>query len=333
MLKRIYSFLSKNLTNALRDNIILYGALFPILLAFVMNIFITDAQDMKLTVAIDKNVEQRVIDGFRNYAEVELFNNKSEVQDRVEKNDDIAGIVKLDDQYVVLLEGNESGEAEEIASALMDLILTDKPTAEYRHLSLGKTNSALKDISGALLLLSAILIGGYIVGFGIVDEKETKAIKALSVSPLTAKEFVTSHIILCLVMSIALGVISSLILVGTSVNYMEVVVSIIATIGVGIALAFILGALADNLISAIAVVKFEVLVFMGVPMASLFTPDKFHWLYYIFPNYWAFQSYLNIFNGNNQPVGFRASTLIAFGFSIFLIIVLTPMLKHRLKLR
>lgn len=333
MIKKICSFMLKDITNALRDNIVVYGALFPILLAVIMTFFIPSVQSMKVTVAVEQNVGQRVIEGLKEYANVEIYENRSFVQKRVEKNDDIAGIVKEKDEYVILLEGNEGSEAGEIAEILMDMILSDRPKMNIEHLSLGKTNSKMREISGALLLLTSILIGGYIVGFNIVNEKETKAVHAISLTPLKTGEFILSHMIICLISSIVLSLLSSFILARNTINYGLVIASIIATSGIGMILGFIIGALADNLISAIAIVKFEMLIFIGIPIASIFAPQNFQWLFYIFPNYWAFQSYLNIFNGNNQPIGFALSSLFALILSIIIMIYIAFVLKRKLKLR
>lgn len=323
----------KDIRNALRDNIILYGALFPILLAIIINFFIPSVQSMKLTVAVEENVEQKVIAGLKEYANVEIYENREFVKKRVKKNDDLAGIVKEGDQYVILLEGNEAEEAGDIAQILMNRILSDKPRIEVEHISLEKTNSIIREISGALLLLTSIIIGGYIIGFNIVNEKETKAIQAIAMTPLKIYEFILSHTLLCLIPGIVLGMISSFILVKCSINYWQVIISIAATTGIGMILGFIIGGLADNLISAIAIVKFEMLVFIGIPIASIFTPQNLQWLFYVFPNYWAFQCYLNIFNGNNQPIGFALSSLIAFILSTVIMFFLIPVLKGRLKLR
>ncbi|MGF7057629.1 ABC transporter permease [Brassicibacter mesophilus] len=333
MIKKIINFIRKDFTSSMRDNMILYGLLFPILLAFIMKFFIPSMSDMKLTVAVEKNVEQQVITGLMNYANVEVFDTKELVKKRVEKNDDMAGIVRENDQYVILLEGNEAGEAAEIAKTLMDIILSDKPMAEYSHLSLGKTNSVLYEITGALLLLTSILIGGYVVGFNIVDEKETKVIRALAVSPLTTRNFLISHMLFCLIISVMLAIVSCLIFTGTSVSYIQIFVSIIATTGIGVIMGFIIGGIADNLISAIAVVKFLMLIFMGVPIASLFVPQNLQWIFYPFAHYWAFESYLNIFGGGNLQIGFTVATLIAVALSIIMMLFVAPMLKKRLKLR
>ncbi|RSK28543.1 ABC transporter permease [Bacillus sp. HMF5848] len=333
MIRRIMFFMRKDITNALRDNIIIYGTLFPILLAFIMGFFIPNVQNMKLTVAVADNVDQVIVEGLQQYANVELYEGREEVLARVERPDDLAGIVQENGEYVILLEGNEGKDAGDIAETLLSMIVSDQPQANYEFVSLEKTNSSLIEVSGGLLLLTSILIGGYIIGFNMVHEKETKAVRALSLTPLKTSEFLWAHTLLCLVFSVVLGVIASFILVKGGVNYWEVLVSLIATTGIGMILGFVIGAFADNLISAIAVVKFEMLVFVGVPIASIFTPERFQILYYPFPNYWAFQSYINIFNGGNQPVGFWMSTLLAFLLSSILLVLFIPTMKKRLSLR
>lgn len=333
MLKRVLNFIQKDFTSAMRNNVVIYGSLFPILLAIGLSLFLPGVQSMKLTVAIDGDVEQKVIEGWKKYANVEVYDSRDKVQKRVEKPDDVAGVVKKNSEYVILLEGNETGEAKEIATVLLDAVLSGKLESQYEHISLGKTNSGLREVSASILLLTAILIGGFIIGFNIVDEKETKAIKALAVSPLKLGEFLVSHALVCLISGIVLAFISSLIFFGTGVNYLWVLVSIICSTGVGMVLGFIIGGFADSLISAIAIVKVVMLFFVGIPIGSLFVPMSFQWIFFIFPHYWAFQSYRNIYGGSNLVAGFGLTNILALTLSLIALVLLVPTLKKRLKLR
>lgn len=333
MVKRVLNYVKKEFVAALRNNMVIYTTLLPVVLAICLSLFLPGMQSMKLTVAAEKSVDQNVLDGLKRYANVEVFENREKVVERVERPDDLAGIVKEGDQYIVILEGNESGEAEGIASALMNFILTDKPKATYEHVSLGKQSSPIKEISGSLLLLTALIVGGFVVGMGIVDEKESKSIKALAVSPIRMYEYVASHTILCLISGIVLALLSSLILAGTSISYFNIIIAMVATTGIAVIVGYLIGALSDNLISAIAVIKFIMLVFLAVPIGSLFVPQNYQWVFYIFPHYWAFQAYQSIFKNGDHFVSFELASLIAFGFSIVLLVVLTPMIKKRLQLR
>jgi len=333
MIKRVVNFVLKDYTNAMRNNIVIYGALFPILLAVVLTFFLPGMQGMKLTLALDSSSEPEVIEGWRKYARVELFDSREEIENRVEKPDDVAGIVRQGNEYVILLEGNEAGDSREIASILQDAVLSGGLEARYTHESLEKTNSGLREISASLILLTSVLIAGFVIGFNIVDEKETKAIKALGVSPLKMYEFITSHTVVCIISSIILAVISSLIFAGTSVSYPDILLSIICSTGIGLLLGFLIGGFADNLISAIAVVKVLMLFFVTVPIASLFVPRGLQWVFYLFPHYWAFTAYRNIFGASGLTAGLALSNIMALVTSVVILAALIPTLKKRLNLR
>jgi ABC-type Na+ efflux pump permease subunit len=215
----------------------------------------------------------------------------------------------------------------------MNMILSGRQTAEYKHISLERNSSAAREIAGSLLLLAVILVAGYMTGMNIVEEKESKAIRALSVSPLSLKEYLLSHIIICLIMSTALALVSSLILYGTRTEFAKIVISVTASTGVAIIVGYLIGGLSDNLISAIAVLKVLMLALLGIPVGSLFVPQQFQWVFYIFPHYWAFQSYLDIFKAGNHFVSFNISCPAALGTSLVFLLPLVPVMKKRLKLR
>lgn len=332
MIKRIFNLVSKEKTSLFRNNMIIYTILFPILLAFAMRLFLPDMEKMKLSVAVDSSVDNNFINELSNFGNIEMYDTYNELQNRVEKPDDICGITKKDGQYVVILEGNEAGEAKEIASSIMNMILSEKQS-QYEHISLEKTNSKNKEFIASLLLLTSILIGGFMIGLSIVDEKESKSIRALAVSPIRMLDFVVSHTIICLFTSIILSVLSILILMGTNVNYGQIIIATIATTGIGVILGYLIGLLADNLISAIAVIKVLMFIFIGVAFGSLFVPQNFQWVFYIFPNYWGFQSYMSIFSSEQLNISFATSCGIAFIYSIIVLLILTRMMKKKLKFR
>ncbi|WP_066497803.1 ABC transporter permease [Abyssisolibacter fermentans] len=333
MIKRIFNLISKEKTSLFRNNMVIYAILFPILLAFVMRMFLPSMESMKLSVAVDSSIDTNFINELRNFGNVEQFDNYNDLQKRIEKPDDICGITKKDNQYVVILEGNEAGEAKEIASSLMNMILSEKPKAQFEHISLQKTSSKNKEITASLLLLTSILIGGFMIGLSIVEEKESKSIRALAVSPIKMFDFVVSHTIICSITSIVLSVLSVFILMGTNVNYGQIIIASLATTGIGVILGYLIGLLADNLISSIAVIKVLLFTFIGVAFGSLFVPQNLHWVFYIFPHYWGFQSYMNIFSSEPLNISFATSCGIAFIYSVLVLLILTHMMKKKLKFR
>ncbi|WP_242975022.1 ABC transporter permease [Anaerovirgula multivorans] len=332
-MRRMSSFMQKEFIRAIRNNMILYGFLFPILLAVIMRMFLPSIEGMKLSIAVDAAVEQDIIAALGDYAEVELYETADLVKGRVERPDDIAGIIKDGDQYVVLLEGNEVGEAEEIATALMNVILSGEKQGTYEYISLEKDQSPMREIVASLLLLTAIVIGGMMIALNIVNEKESRAIAALSVSPLRMLDYFLAHTILCMIVAIGLALVSVFLFVGRETDIFRIIIAILGTTAMGTLLGYIIGGFADNLISAIAILKVAMLFFIGVPIGSVFVPEGLQWLLFLFPNYWAFQSYRNIFSTVQRGVGFELSLGITFIFSLLVLIPLFKTFKKQLQLR
>ncbi|ACL69130.1 ABC transporter permease [Halothermothrix orenii] len=333
MFKKIINLIKKDLINGLRNNMVIYMLLFPLVLALGMSFFIPSVTEVEVTIAVDSGVDQWVINRLEDYGKVELYDSPEAVKERVKRLDDISGIIKDEDEYVVLIEGNEPEETVDMARAVMNMVLSDEQPADFKYKSLNKETSMMQEVMGSILMLTAILVSGLVIGMNIIDEKETGVINALTVSPLKLRDFIISHTTVALISGIIISVLSLLILVGTSINYIQVILGTICTMGIGIAWGFLIGGIADNLMSGIAVIKGTMLFLIGIPIGSIFVPANFRWILYPFPNYWAFQVYRNILNGGKQWVSFSSSAWITLAFGLILLLALSPMLKKRLNLK
>lgn len=330
---RFLSFAAKDIKNALRNNIVIYGILFPIILALGFKVLLPSVQQFKITIAVHKDIGETYIEKLKQYCSIELFENREDVYRRVKMPDDVAGFVADSNKKPsVILEGNEAGEAEEIALILLRIIDSDFSHENYTHISINKDNSQSNTYAGAMLLLSCLLIASLITSMNIVDEKESKAIKAISVTPVSMMDFLKSHMMLSLGCSLFLGTVSCIIYSGYSINYINLLLSTIASVGVSLSAGFLIGSLADNMISAIAVLKVIMLFFAGIPIASLFTPEKMHPIFYMFPNYWAFNSFKYVFS-STQIQGFNTNLLMTFLTGMLAVLIMVPSLKRNLKLR
>lgn len=332
MFRRIAVFVQKDLIKALRDNIIVYVLLSPLLLAVVTALFIPSLQGMTLTFALDAGAEAKVIEGFRAYGKVELYPGRRAVVERVERPDEVAGVVREGDQYAVVVEGNEAGDVGRLTGAVLDRILTERPLAASERVSLGKTSPLVKETAASLLVLSTVLIAGVMIGFAIIDEKETGVMRALAVSPLRMFEFVFSHAVIALLVAEILGVISSVIVFGAGVDYAGLIAGVLFSVGLSLLFGFLVGGLADNQLAGIAVLKVAMLVFTAIPLGSLFVPAASQWPFYPFPNYWALQVFQNVFAGTGT-LGYWPSCLATFALSAAALLALAPVLAKRLNLR
>lgn len=322
----------KELVASIRNNIVLYMLLFTLLISIAMGLFLPGMEGMKLTLAVDAGVSLEVREGLSRYGTVEVFDEPDLVRQRVGKPDDVPGIIVWEDAYRVILEGNEGEEAEGVAAAILHSVLQESGGV-YEYIPTGRTGSALRQAMAALLGLMAALMGGFVIGLNIVAEREGRSIRALAVSPIKTREMVIGHILLCMMIGIVVALISIGILAGAGINYGRVVLVAAAGSITGTLLGYLIGAFADNLLSAIIVIKVLMLFFLGIPMGSLAVPQNVHWVFYPFPHYWIFSANLRLMGYQVQHFAFPVMVLLAILISTICLAAVVLLYKKRLNLR
>jgi len=83
--------------------------------------------------------------------------------------------------------------------------------------------------------------------------------------------------------------------------------------------AFLLGSVANNQISAIASMKLIIPVFLLLPVTSSFVPSHLRFLYYPFPMFWQYDSAMKALNGS--PDGFSTLMILPTGLAYFLAVI------------
>ncbi len=334
MLRRIGSFIRQDFVNILRDNIGLYMIAAPLIMAVGFSFFIPSVQGAQLTFALEKTMPQAIIETFQEHGRVELIDGKTSLQERVERSDDVIGIYQNPDgDYVLMAEGNETGDLVRVSAAVLDRALQSEPPAVFLRSSLNRDPSLMRETTASMLVLGAILIAGILIAFNIIDEKESRALAALAVSPLHMREYIGARGVLVLVTSLVLSVATAIIIMGFALNYGLLILAIVISTGLGIILGLAVGGLTDTQISAIAAIKLVMIVMTGIPLASLAMPAAWRWLLYPFPNYWVFQVFQNVFSRTHYGLGFWHSSLYVLLTSMVLLMLLMPVIRKRLRLR
>jgi ABC-2 type transport system permease protein len=331
-MRQILSLLRQDVTNSLRDNVILYMIVAPILLALGARALLPSLEEIKITFAVDTAVDEPIIERLDAFGDVELHDSREAVVARVERADDVPGIVPDGDGYAVILEGNEP-EGEEIASVVMSSILSDDALATYEHSQLTENRSLVAEYGAITLVMMAVMLGAVIAGFIMVDEKESGAIQALAVSPLTMRQFTLARAIFALVVSTFMAMVSSAILVGTAVHYGLLLLGCVIGAGVGTLVGYIIGGFSSNQLEAMALIKVLMIVYLTLPFVTIFIPRNWHWPFYPLPNYWMWQIFENLYIGQLGPVGFWGASGLTVALSAVGLLILRPFLMQRLKLR
>lgn len=332
MFKRIRSLLRQDFTNALRDNILLYMMAGPIFLAIGARFFIPSVDEARLTFALQAGLSEEVVQQLEYYGDVLMLPSEEEVRERVNRSDDVPGLIGDEQGYRLVLEGNEA-EGPEALNRLLTQILRGKSDAVYTVTSQGDQSSLLKEYTTIIFVMIGSLLGALVMAFNIIEDKETNAIRALGVSPLSMIELTLARGVFAILLGFFITVVSSYVLLGSRVPLDMLMIGFLFCTGIPVLTGYIIGGLADNQLKAIAILKFFMLIYLTLPIVSVFVPRQWHFFFYILPNYWMWTVYENVFIGSQGQIGFWWAGLITLAFSAAGVLVLLPLLRRQLKLR
>lgn len=130
-----------------------------------------------------------------------------------------------------------------------------------------------------------------LIGFSIIEDKETGTLSALAVSPLSRAEYVAGRSAVGLVLALVL-VFGSLLIFGAGpFNVWQVLVVSLGGVFLAVLYGLYTGSVSENQISGIATVKFGGLIFMVAPVLTAVIPAKWQVLLYWLPTYWVYRGY------------------------------------------
>jgi len=332
MMKKLKNLILKDIASAKRDNIVIYMVIAPIIIAILMSIFIPSFEASSVILVTDSK-DDRLTENLKDYGEVISYDNREEAIERIYQRDDAIGIFKDGDGFEVIVEGNEKEDVSGLTEAIIFDITKESKLAQYKYTLLGEGRSLLKEYTAILIILMAIMMSGMVAGFNIIFEKESGAIRALSITPIRLFHYLASRGIIILFLSLFISVISSIILLGFSLDYARLVIGIIFSSGLGIMLGFLIGGIADNQIKGIALVKIIALPFTIIPIASIFIPGRFKYFLYPFPNYWMFRIFTNVFIDKGDNLDFWLSNIITIAITAMLLLIMMFSFRKRLRFR
>ena len=321
-MKRMLSLMKFDLTNALRDSMVIYILVAPLLLAGAVRAFLPsfEASEVTYVVEVPSSVaslsrspsaaelaepeRQRLLLASRNlserleaYGRVEVSESAERVRRRVLGTDDVGGFIidpGADPPFAIVLEGNEGDESEAVMQSVLLAASTPNAAAEYT-VTRTDTRSPFREYASVGLVMLASLIGGLAVAFAMIDEKEQGVTRAFTVTPLSGLEYFAARGVLAAGVGFAVATVGHLILVGDTVPFGRFAVALLVSAPMPLVVALLVGGIAKNQIQAVAVLKIVMMGYLTVPFVSIAAPRGWHWLFFAFPNYWMFRAFEDIY--------------------------------------
>lgn len=290
MIKKALAITNRDIKSGLRDYMILYIIFFPFILALILKMLTTSAGSTTINIAVDNSIDNYTIEYLKDFGRVEVVKNIDEVNKRVKDSDDIFGLVKEGKNYNIINQGNEIEGTVEILSFIIDSYENKEINipAEVRISDVGWELSPLKQYGGSLMIIFMSVLGGMLILINIVEEKQYNTLPAINVSPIKRLEYIIGKGLLGFIVPILHGFGIIAILDYGDINYGMVALVIFSIALISIIIGFVIGVMNDNQLSAISSMKVLFIPVLGSIFGAIYLKQKWHFLLYWSPFYWAF---------------------------------------------
>lgn len=292
MLKKIGTIFKRDLKVNIREALSLFIILAPLIFAVGINLLSPGVNDTTVNIALVENQNKKQAEYFDDFAHVELFRDAQSVQERVEKRDNIVGILKKDAGYYILSQGNEPESVIEYTKLLNVLFEADAQIydANAQIIDFGRTVPPLKKMMVNILLLMIPMLCGMIIALNIVEEKADHTVSAINVTPTSRNAFILGKSLIGMALSLVLSVACLLITGFFDINIGQAALVVLLSTVLSSLIGFIQGVNSNDVMEAAGSIKL-----MFLPMAASiagYELVKGNWqiLFYWSPFYWAYRA-------------------------------------------
>ncbi|MFW6120108.1 MAG: ABC transporter permease [Petrotogales bacterium] len=288
-IRRMINVFKLDLKNSQRDKIMIYTMIAPILLAILFKIVAPDFQNisMKFTV-LENNTE--ISEPLSKYGKVETVTDYDNLEKAVTREDETVGVYINNGEIALLMQGNESEQTKELAKLSLSGILMKGFVDELETSNLGKTLPPVILFGFSLTVILSYTLGGLVIGFNIIDEKESEAMKALMITPVSKSELIVGRSIVGIVMPIIHALLAVLIFGVIGINIFQLILITMISSIIGIVLGFFIGVISSNQMTGITNMKISILLLLLPVVVSIVLPESQHIFLYWAPTYWSFSS-------------------------------------------
>ncbi len=289
-MRRMIALLKRDMISTTKDYILIYALVAPILMALGFRLFLPSVGQISINAVVLESTDPALVTKLEGYMNVDLVANRAAMERRVVAFDDTVGIlVESPGSYTLVTEGNETHDS----LVLPQMILTQLaggPALTYSEEIVGGDRFPFRAVVGAFMTLAVGFIAAMVMGFHIIEDKESAMMSALGVSPLNRREYIGTRAITVVTVSVIL-VFGSLWTLGlTAFDYLQVLAIALVSSLIAVVLGFLIGALSANQIAGVANVKFGVLLMMAPAFFALLAPAKYHFAMWWVPTFWSFVS-------------------------------------------
>ncbi len=332
MLKRIFAIMLRDLKSGTRDFMIIYILIAPFLLALILKALVPSAGSTTIKVAVPESLDEAVVSYLEGYAKIELLEDEKAITNRVEKTDDIFGLVAKDGGFLIIAQGNEVKGTQELLAYIMDAYENKDINLpiEVKTSDIGWKLSPLKQYGANFLIVFGSVFGGMLILLALVEEKMYNTLAAINVAAISKVEFVIGKGLLGFIVPLVGTIGTFLILDFEGLNYGMALVTVFCIALISVIIGFAIGIINSEPIGAIASMKMVFLPVMASVFGGIFLSEKWHVLLYWSPFYWAFRSVDAIILQTATWTQIAINSGIIIGLTAIVFALLSKRIRHGL---
>ena len=291
-----------------------YMIIVPMVILIVIRTFLPSVQSATSTFAIvtkgpNAVVNQELIESLDDFADIETYDSIKDMEQKLRGTGTAEGLYwdPATQQYVSVMERSLKGDTIfSVASRYIRQLYYQKnyPDAsritEFLHgvpaeLSDRTKTPPVATMGGSIFIVFMIIVTAFIIGLGVVMDKEYGTDKALQVSPLSKSDYFIGKSIFPLFV-MALYTILALLMLGLMhINILQVYLVVLSSFTISLLFGLLIGALGKNENEAIGIGKLLSMVLMLAILGGTLLPENLQWLVWWAPIYWIYDILEEIF--------------------------------------
>lgn len=322
-MKKIVTIAGRDVKSGLRDFLIVYLTVAPLIIALLLRVFIGGAAEAPLTVAVFDDGAPLSAE-LTPYVRVERYTSRAALVERVLRIDDVFGVIATPRGYELIWQGNELPQSDEALSSLLNRFAYGEAPVPVKVVvrAVGRQMSPLKLQSAVLLIMFTTVFGGMLIMLNLIEEKMSNTISAMNVSPASRAEFIIGKGLLGFIMPI-IGSLGALVVLGVDTfNPSMLVVSVVSLAFISLIIGFGIGVMNSDPISGIASMKGLFIPLLASVFGAMFLSERWHFTLFWSPFYWGYQSINGILQGQATwgSVAHNSLAILAITVAVFMLL-------------
>jgi ABC-2 type transport system permease protein len=283
-----------------------YIVIFPIVLLLVLRFFIPGLEDSSITIAAvtegPNAVPQEMLDSLDRYADVREYKSIEKMEQKLRGTGSAEGLYFDPErrQYVSVMERNISDNT--VFSMSSQLIRQFYFREKYPDAQKVNTftfgvppelknrtgTSPVATIGGSVFIVFMVIVSAFIIGLGVVNDKECGTDRAFLVSPISKSDYYIGKSIFPLLVTAGYTIIALLMLGLMHVNILQIYLLVILSFSITLLMGLLIGAVAGNENEAIGVGKLLSMIMMLSILGGTLLPDVWQWVVWWTPFFWLY---------------------------------------------